>query len=284
MNEDLYRIDMSKIFLFVGKYKLLLIFLPVLLTAAVFVSTLVIEPVYKFSARFVPCYITDPNFSRELFVKNPYVFVSEINAGAYQNSLSQEFRSSSSSIEIKARLLDRRVVEIAFEGRKDVKGEEALEAMLTEIINDENETTGGYKQTEDDLALLKNYEVELDILREKFQASTDLNAESIDHDAPDGNSLKDFTMLSDVYMQLTRIEIQLQSMELRISRIAKQLPTQMQVHEMEIILPPNRIPQQVYPQTGLWVIVALFLGLVGAFLLALLIDSYLKYRAERSNT
>jgi len=287
MNEDLYRIDMSRVFQFVGTYKYTLILLPLVLAATVFLSTLVIEPVYRFSARFVPCHITHTTDGRRTFLKSPNVIISEIKAGLYRNLPDQELESTASVGIIDARLIRERSIEISLESGKGTKGEEILRAMLTEIMNDQKEYAAIYtplnQQTQEELDLLRKYEDELETLRAAFQARTGLNAEAINLNAPAGIPAKDLALLSEVYMQLVRIGIQLQAMELRVSRLANQLPTLMRVHEMEIVQPPKRTPQPVYPQTGLWVIVALSLGLVGAVLLALLIDSYSKYRAERSN-
>jgi ABC-type sugar transport system permease subunit len=286
MSEDIYRIEMSRVFRFIGKYKYLLFFIPLAATAIVFLSTLLIEPIYLYSARFIPGYIERTEDAMEVFIKDLDVLVTEINSGVFSDKTTAEVGSPGFMPEIKASLIGDRIIEVTLEGGQEGKGEEALQTLLTGILNKEKEYVDGYtqatQQTEETLKLLRKHDEELTTLRNELQARAGLSSNN-NRKAIEGRSTQELLQLSDIYIQLGKTELQLVETELQINHLSKRLISQSQVQHMEIIQPPKRSSQPVYPQTGMWVIVTLFLGFVVALLLALLIESYLRYRAERAD-
>lgn len=286
MDSTHVRPDIFKVFDFISNYKLIIMIIPVIVMIAALLFSFSLSLKYNHNARFLlGHYWLNPQKDDMIFFLDPINLNRDINLGLYNLDVSQAAGISTRELNYYSRIIDDGLLEITSVAPLESKGTEVIANLISLIQAAEDEVIAKHRRNTDTIRqALELYAGTKDnISKIKSELSTVLNIEENSSQPTfDTSDQSDLKMLWKIYASIVNSDTYLNSIERDLSELYQNYSAVSEYRKLTLIFEPARSENPVHPNLFLIGLIALFMGLTGAVLLALIIDSIRKYRIERT--
>ena len=282
--------DTGKIFLFISKYKYLLVIVPILSLIIALVYSFIITSLYSYNVRLLPGQYQGDSIKKiPTFFLQPVQLAEEINMGLFDKNITQKLGIKTDILNLKAEIKGQGIVAITLDAPASSKGIEILSELLAILKLREDTAIAEHSHQLESLRREIGFYMEArasleqsrNNLREILSRSGGKLTTPANVDSGDRSTSYLFTT-GQVYIALVQAEINLLQVNRNLEQLHELSRGRENFREMEIFSEPSRKAQPHYPNRQLIGVVAFFLGLVGAILLALFLDNYSKYKKEKT--
>jgi len=286
MDSTHLRPDIFKVFDFIASYKLMIIIIPVIAVIAALLFSFSMPVKYNHNARFLlGHYWSNLHKNDREFFLDPGNLNHDINLGEFNANVSQGMGINTRELNYYSHIIDEGTLEITSVAPLESKATEVIANLITLIQAAEDEAIAKHQRKNDTIrqALELCSGTKDNISKIKNELSAVLN---IEEDSPqlilDTTDQSDLKILWKIYASILNSDASLNSIERDLSELYQDYSAVSEYRKLTLIFEPARSENPLHPNLFLIGLIALFMGLTGAVLLALLIDSIRKYRIERT--
>lgn len=286
MDSNRERPEFFKVFDFISKYKILLIVTPIIAMIAALSYSSFLPVKYTYTARFLlGHYWLQPQKEDKMFFLDPINVNNDINRGIYNLDVSQASGISTRELNYYSRIIneDEGILDIAYTAPPENKGTEVISSLISFIRAAEDREISKYRRNADTireaLELCAGTKKYISNIKNELSAVLDTHGDSSNINATDPSDLK---MLWRIYSSIVDFNAYFNSIEAYLDGLHKNYSAVSEFRKLTIVYEPAKIDDQKNPDFLLIGLIALFMGLTGAVLSALIVDSIRKYRIEKT--